>query len=75
MGLVIETNRGSGGGRAEGRYRKLILPFAVSITESTLVPFSVGGGFSSLGPPRAAYWGLFGLLSNKLILVLSFTRF
>ena len=50
MGLVIETNRGSGGGRAEGRYRKLILPFAVSITESTLVPFSVGGGFHLSGP-------------------------
>ena len=36
--------RGSGGGRAEGRYLRLILPFAVSIPESTLMPFSVGGG-------------------------------
>jgi hypothetical protein len=43
-------SRGSGGGRAEGRYLRLILPFAVSIPESTLMPFSVGGGSRLSGP-------------------------
>ena len=65
---------GSGDDRAESKNLRLFF-FAVFNPESTLMPFSVGGVLVSRTPLDGFTGASLGFFSNKLVLLLSFTKF